>query len=83
MHMKLTLLRGFQVVGEGTLTLYPQIVDVLSIPKAETIARKKVQTEQIAKWMLAVEQAVNANGPLRMHLEVIDNETTTNKELAA
>lgn len=86
MHMKLTLLRGFQVVGEGTLTLYPQVVNIVG-PSEEK--EKQARAEQIAKWMLAVEMAVNANGPatyvLGSYRQGTNNEqgTSSVKRLAA
>ena len=65
MKMKLTLLKGFKIVGEGTLTLHPEVVD--------TSEQKLLQAECVARWMLATETAINANGPLRAHLEMIDD----------
>jgi hypothetical protein len=69
MQLKLTLLRGFKVVGEGTLSLYPSVVGTAEIAEER---HKQSQAEQVAKWMLATEQAINAAGPLRAHLELID-----------
>lgn len=70
MKMKLTLLRGFQVIGEATLTLYPESVDT---PESfrRTGEATRYQAEKIAEWMLSVEMAANANSKIRMHLEML------------
>lgn len=71
MKMKLTLLRGFTVIGESTITLYPERMPI-DLREATEEGRARKCAEVLAQWMFSVELAINVDGKIRAHLEQIN-----------